>query len=94
MKDLFQVIKSVRLSEKASLLSELNNQYVLEVDRRATKLQIKEAVERLLKKKVRTVRTCNYKGKPKSRSRAVKGRTPRWKKAFVQLAEDETFDLV
>ena len=47
MKDLFQVIKTIRLSEKATLLSELNNSYVYKVDRRANKLEIKSAVERI-----------------------------------------------
>lgn len=38
MKDLYQVIKNVRISEKATMLNELNNEVVLEVDRRANKL--------------------------------------------------------
>ena len=94
MRDLFQVIKTIRLSEKATLLGELHNEYVLEIDRRANKLEVKEAVERILKKKVADVRTCNYKGKPKSRSRRVKGRTPQWKKAYVRLQEGESIELV
>ena len=45
MKDIFQVIKTIQLSEKATLLNEQNNEYVFKVDRNANKLEIKQAVE-------------------------------------------------
>ncbi|HUF63568.1 MAG TPA: 50S ribosomal protein L23 [Verrucomicrobiales bacterium] len=94
MSDIFQVIRRIRLSEKAALLTERNNEYVFEVDRRANKLQIKEAVERILRKKVVSVNTCNYRGKKKRERRADFGRTAHWKKAMVRLKEGETIDLV
>ncbi len=94
MKDIFQVIKNIQLSEKATLLSELNNEYVFKVDRRANKLEIKQAVEKLFGKKVEDVRTCNYQGKKKRERRADFGRTAHWKKAIVKLKEGETIDLV
>jgi large subunit ribosomal protein L23 len=94
MKDLFQVIKTIQLSEKATLLNELNNEYVFKVDRRANKLEIKEAVEKLFGKKVVSVRTANYLGKKKRERRADFGRTAHWKKAFVKLKEGESIDLV
>jgi large subunit ribosomal protein L23 len=91
MKDIYQVIKNVRLSEKATMLQETNNEVVLEVNRDANKLDIKRAVETLLGKKVAAVRTANYAGKAK---RADEGRTNHWKKAIVRLKEGETLDLV
>ncbi len=94
MKDLFQVIDTIQLSEKASLLSELENTYVFKVDRRANKLEIREAVEKLFGKKVVSVRTANYAGKKKRERRSDFGRTKHWKKAFVQLAEGEEIELV
>ncbi|MEM1084499.1 MAG: 50S ribosomal protein L23 [Verrucomicrobiota bacterium] len=94
MKDLYQVIKKVRVSEKATMLNELNNDVVLEVDRRANKLEIKRAVESLLGKKVESVRTLNQSGKLKRQRRADAGRTAHWKKAIVRLKEGETLDLV
>ena len=45
-------------------------------------------------KKVADVRTMNYDGKPKSRGRAIGGRTVHWKKAVVRLKEGEKIDLV
>jgi len=94
MKDLYQVVKTVRLTEKATLLSELNNEYVFEVDRRANKIQIRAAIEEIFGKKVVAVRTANYFGKKKRQRRPDAGRTAHWKKAIVRLAEGETFDLV
>ena len=94
MKDIFQVIDTIQLSEKATLLTELNNEYVFRVDRRANKLEIKQAVEKLFGKKVLSVRTANYQGKKKRERRADFGRTAHWKKAFVKLEEGESIDIV
>lgn len=94
MKDLFHVIKNVRMSEKATYLNEINNEIVLDVDRNANKIEIKKAVETLLGKKVSDVRTLNVRGKAKRRRRADEGRTNNIKKAIVRLKEGESLDLV
>ena len=94
MKDLYQVIKNVRVSEKATMLNEQNNEVVLEVDRRANKIEIARAVEQVLGKKVEAVRTLNQAGKLKRQRRADAGRTAHWKKAIVRLKDGENLDLV
>ncbi|MCB1064405.1 MAG: 50S ribosomal protein L23 [Verrucomicrobiae bacterium] len=94
MKDIFQVIDTIQLSEKATLLAELNNEYVFKVNRHANKLEIRQAIEKLFGKKVERVRTANYQGKKKRERRADFGRTAHWKKAFVKLAEGESIDIV
>lgn len=94
MKDIYQVIKNVRLSEKASLLQEQNNEVVFEVDRFANKLEIKQAVETIFDKKVVKVRTANYDGKVRRKRRADEGRTASYKKAIVRLADGESIDLI
>lgn len=63
MKDIYQVIKKVRISEKATMLQETTGELVLEVDRDANKIEIKKAVEVAFGKKVASVRTANYDGK-------------------------------
>lgn len=93
MKDIYQIIKNVRLSEKATLLQEVNNEVTLEVDRRANKLEIKKAVEQIFGKKVVGVRTANQAGKQRRKRRADAGRTSQWKKAVVRLQEGESLDL-
>lgn len=94
MKDIYQVIDTVCLSEKATLLQEMNNEYVFKVNRKANKLEIKRAVEQLFGKKVESVRTANCTGKLKRQRRSDAGRTAHWKKAIVRLKEGETIDLI
>jgi large subunit ribosomal protein L23 len=76
------------------MLQETNNEVTLEVDPRANKLEIKQAVEQLFDKSVVAVRTANYDGKQRRKRRADAGRTNHWKKAIVRLKEGESLDLI
>jgi large subunit ribosomal protein L23 len=93
MKDPFQIIKRIRLSEKATLLGETNNEYVFVVDTKATKIDIRNAIKTLYGKKATEVRTMQYEGKDRRKKRADAGRTNHWKKAVVRLAEGEKIEL-
>ena len=88
------LIQTVRLTEKATLLGEKHNKYVFRVSPRANKIQIKQAIEHLFKKTVVGVNTCNYAGKKKRERTADFGRKPHWKKAIVTLKEGEKIELV
>lgn len=94
MSTVFDKIQTVILTEKATLLSEQHGKYTFRVAPTATKLEIKQAVERLFKKKVVDVNTANYAGKKKRERRADFGRKPHWKKAIVTLKAGEKLDLV
>jgi large subunit ribosomal protein L23 len=94
MNDPVNIIENIRLTEKASLLSEQNNQYVFRVKPRANKLQIKQAVEELFGKRVLRVNTAQFAGKKKRERRADFGRRSHWKKAIVTLAKGEKIELV
>lgn len=94
MKDIFDIIQTASLTEKASLLSEKQNKYVFRVSPKANKIEIRRAVEQLFHKKVVSVNTANYAGKKKRERRADFGRKPHWKKAIVTLKEGEKIDLV
>jgi len=93
MKEPTQIVASIRLTEKASLLGERNNQYVFRVATDANKIEIKQAVEKLFGKKVVRVNTAQYAGKKKRERRADFGRKTHWKKAVVTLAEGEKIEL-
>lgn len=93
MSDHFDIIDTVRLTEKGTLLTEKHNQYVFRVNPRANKTQIKQAIEKLFGKKVARVNTTNYAGKKKRERTASFGRKPHWKKAIVTLKEGEKIDL-
>jgi len=84
------------VTEKMNGLAERFNRYGFVVDRRATKPQIKSAVEGLYDVKVRSVNTLVYGGKVKSRytkSGVISGKTSSWKKAIVTLAEGDSIDF-
>ena len=94
MNEAYDLIQTVQLTEKASLLSEKLNKYVFRVSPRANKVQIKAAIEMLFKKTVVSVNTCNYAGKKKRERRMDYGRKTHWKKAIVTLKEGEKIELV
>ncbi|MDY2987122.1 MAG: 50S ribosomal protein L23 [Peptoniphilus sp.] len=82
----YDIIKKPIVTEKSMDLIE-NGKYTFEVDKHATKTEIRAAVETVFGVKVKTVRTMNMVGKLK-RQGAHQGRRPNWKKAIVQLTED------
>lgn len=93
MFDPTQIIRGIRLTEKATLLGEQQNQYVFHVDMKATKADVKTAVEVLFEKSVTSVNVCHYFGKARRKRTAAAGRTAHWKKAFVTLAPGQKLDL-
>jgi large subunit ribosomal protein L23 len=80
------------ITEQTTHFATVRNAYAFEVNRKANKAQIKNAVERLYSVTVTDVRTANLKGKPRRRGRMM-GQTATWKKAVVVLAEDNKIDL-
>jgi large subunit ribosomal protein L23 len=89
----YEIIKTVRLTEKAVRLGEKNNQYIFIVDRRATKPEIRRAVETLFNVKVIDVQTLNMPSKVKRRLTAHPGHTQELKKAIVTLKEGDKIVL-
>lgn len=89
----FDIIKTARLTEKGTIQSEKHNQYTLVADRRATKPQIKRAVEELFKVKVVAVNTMQVRGKKRRQRTHQAGSSPDWKKAIVTLKEGDKIVL-
>jgi|TARA_B100001142_G_C13975420_1_gene516599 large subunit ribosomal protein L23 len=89
------LIKPV-ITEKMTDESEKYNRFGFIVDRRANKLEIKDAVEKMYGVSVEKVRTMIYPGKAKSRNTkggVISGRTNSYKKAIVDVAEGESIDF-
>ena len=89
------LIKPV-ITEKMTDESENYNRFGFIVDRRANKLEIKDAVEKMYGVSVEKVRTMVYPGKAKSRNTkggVITGRTNSYKKAIVDVAEGESIDF-
>ena len=83
MEDQYRVIRNLLQTEKGTVLQGLNK-YLFQVDKKANKIEIKRAVEKIYQVKVRDVNTSICHGK-KKKVRYVQGRTPDWKKAVVTL---------
>ena len=84
------------VTEKMTAISEKRNRYGFIVDRRADKLQIKDAIEKLYNVKVESVNTLIQRGKSTSRytnAGLIKGSKNSFKKAYVQLKGDDTIDI-
>jgi large subunit ribosomal protein L23 len=90
--DQYKVIKRPLITEKANLHKEQSNQVALEVDPRANKVEIRRAVENLLKTEVLEVKTMNVRGKSRRVGKNV-GRRPGWKKAIVRLAPGKRIEF-
>jgi large subunit ribosomal protein L23 len=88
----YEVLKRPLITEKTNILSDTENRYSFEVDGRANKLQIKEAVEKAFGVKVLAVNVVNVPGKQRRLGRRV-GHTPGWKKAIVTLASGQRIQL-
>jgi len=88
---LYQVVRAPHVSEKAARGADESGQHVFRVAADATKPEIKAAVERLFKVKVRDVRVLNVKGKNK-RFGQVSGRRSGWRKAIVRLRPGQDID--
>jgi large subunit ribosomal protein L23 len=89
----FDIIKTARLTEKGTRQGEKYNQYTVVADPRATKQQIRQAVQDLFKVKVTKVNTLNVRGKARRQRTPAAGRTNNWKKAIVTLKEGDKIVL-
>jgi len=93
MKDI--LVKPI-ISEKSEILSETHGQYTFLVVRKANKIEIKKAVEKMYSVTVDSVNTLVMPGKMKSRNTrggVTKGLKPSYKKAIVKLSEGEEIDF-
>jgi large subunit ribosomal protein L23 len=87
----YEIIKRPLITEKSTRLAQ-EGKYVFEVDRRATKAEIKDAVERIFKVHVRKVNVLNVPGKLR-RVRQHRGYTAAWRKAIVSLQPGDRIAL-
>lgn len=80
----YHILKRPLVTEKSTTAKEESNKLYFEVDRRANKIEIKQAVEQIFKVNVLDVATANMRGKKKRVGRHFT-RRPDWKKAMVTI---------
>jgi len=91
--ELHQIIRRLLVTEKSTVARDESNKYMFEVDRKANKVEIRQAVEKLFKVKVVDVRVMNMLGKKKRMGR-ITGQKSSWKKAIVTLNAGNRIDVV
>lgn len=89
---LYTVLLGPHISEKAAIAAESANQYVFKVSVDATKLEIKNAVEKLFDVRVDNVQVVKNKGKVK-RNRYGFSKRADSKKAYVRLGQGQEIDF-
>ncbi len=89
----FEIIKTVRLTEKGTRQGEKFNQYTIVADPAANKTEIRKAVQDLFKVKVTKINTLNVRGKDRRQRTKQAGRSSNWKKAIVTLKEGDKIAL-
>jgi large subunit ribosomal protein L23 len=90
--DQYEVLRRPIITEKSSLQSEYFNRYTFEVDIRANKLQIKDAVEQAFSVDVVAVNVIRVSGKRRRWGKLV-GQTKDWKKAIVTLRPGQSIQF-
>ncbi len=95
MISIYDVLRRPIITEKSSHQSSKLNQFVFEVHPKATKSQIKEAVETLFDVNVKRVNVMNQPAKRnrRMRNRRLLNRKPMYKKAIVSLEAGDTIDI-
>lgn len=89
----YEVLRRPVITEKSVIFSDEENQYAFEVDSRANKLQIKEAVELAFDVEVEKVNVMVMPAKTTRRGNNVRIRKPKWKKAIVTLAAGDSIQI-
>jgi large subunit ribosomal protein L23 len=92
MKEYYDIIIEPIITEKSNIQKEEAQQVTFKVSVNATKIQIRQAVEKIFGKKVVDVHTIKMKGKVKRLGRFM-GKRPDWKKAIVKLKPGERIDF-
>lgn len=88
MPTIHNVIRRPLITEKGLGVKETENTLVFEVAPKASKTEVKQAVELLFKVKVHSIRTASVAGKERRRGKFA-GYRPDWKKAYVRLKSGE-----
>ncbi len=87
-----EIVKRPLITEKTTTQKDEFNQLSFEVDRKANRVEIKRAIERIFNVKVAGVRTMQVKGKRKRKGR-IMGKRRNWKKAVVTLRSGERIEF-
>ena len=89
---LYEVLIRPHVSEKTAMSAEMQGRHAFRVARDATKVEVRQAVEKLFEVDVLGVQIVNVRGK-KKRFGQTNGKRSGWRKAIVRLAEGQDLDF-
>ena len=92
MKEMHNILFRPLVTEKSTMQKEQFNQVAFVVNKKANKVEIRQAVEKAFKVRVLNVSTCNVLGK-KKRTGKIMGQKSDWKKAVVTLAPGDRIEF-
>jgi len=94
VKDPYQIVKYPLITEKSNTLREERSKYTFRVDKQASKIEIKRAIESIFPDvEVVAVNTINVHGKPRRLRYNKRGKRPDWKKAVVTLRSGDNIEI-
>jgi large subunit ribosomal protein L23 len=88
----FEIIKRPLDTEKLDKMRDRENKFAFEIDMKANKTEVKQAIESIFKVKVVDVKTAIVRGKHRRIGR-FEGKRPNWKKAIVTLKDGDAISL-
>lgn len=88
----YDIIIRPVVTEKTNIQKEAANQVTFEVDRKANRIEVRRAIERIFNVRVANVRTMQVRGKFKRRGRVL-GKRRDWKKAIVTLRPGQRIEF-
>lgn len=89
----YDIVRRPRITEKSVYQQNKLGYYTFDVDPRANRSQIRDAIQHLFSVEVTAVKTMNYSGRRRRVGRSV-GYGPAWKKALVKLADGQQIEGV
>ena len=93
MKEIYGCIRRPVVTEKSNLIKEEAGKVIFEVDQRANKVEIKQAVQKLFNVTVTAVNVMNFEGKRKRTGRII-AKKQDWKKAIVTLKKGDKIEFI
>ena len=88
----FEILKRPLDTEKLDRMRDRENKFAFEIDMKANKTEVKQAIEQIFKVKVLDIKTSIVRGKRRRIGRS-EGMTPNWKKAIVTLKEGDAISI-
>lgn len=92
-KNIYEVLLGPHISEKATMVTKVYNQYTFRAISKATKIEIKQAIESIFKVRVQSITTLNQKGKVKNTTHGL-GKRRNVKKVYVRLVDGQEIDFL